>query len=162
MPFFIVPTSDIAEIRASAGILTGLIELDTLKEREVFCVNRVNPMEELALILVICLLGEGIAALLPVAFPASVISMVLLMFLLLCGAVKERQIQVTSKFLVANMGIFFVPAVVGTIEYAELLSRQLLPFVVIVLVTTPVVYGITAWTVQLLMRRMRKEDGQDD
>lgn len=162
MPFFIVPTSDIAEIRALAGILTGLIELDTLKEREVFCVNRVNPMEELALILVICLLGEGIAALLPVAFPASVISMVLLMLLLLCGAVKERQIQVTSKFLVANMGIFFVPAVVGTIEYAELLSRQLLPFVVIVLVTTPVVYGITAWTVQLLMRWMRKEDGQDD
>lgn len=162
MPFFIVPTSDIAEIRALAGILTGLIELDILKEREVFCVNRVNPMEELALILVICLLGEGIAALLPVAFPASVISMVLLMLLLLCGAVKERQIQVTSKFLVVNMGIFFVPAVVGTIEYAELLSRQLLPFVVIVLVTTPVVYGITAWTVQLLMRWMRKEDGQDD
>ena len=162
MPFFIVPTSDIAEIRALAGILTGLIELDTLKEREVFCMNRVNPMEELALILVICLLGEGIAALLPVAFPASVISMVLLMLLLLCGAVKERQIQVTSKFLVVNMGIFFVPAVVETIEYAELLSRQLLPFVVIVLVTTPVVYGITAWTVQLLMRWMRKEDGQDD
>ena len=159
MPFFIVPTSGIPKSRPTAGILTVLVELDKLKEREVFCVN---PMEELALILVICLLGEGIAALLPVAFPASVISMVLLMLLLLCGAVKERQIQVTSKFLVANMGIFFVPAVVGTIEYAELLSRQLLPFVVIVLVTTPVVYGITAWMVQLLMRWMRKEDGQDD
>lgn len=121
-----------------------------------------NLMEELALILVLCLLGEGIAALLPVAFPASVISMVLLMLLLLCGGVKERQIQVTSKFLVVNMGIFFVPSVVGTIEYAELLGRQLLPFVVIVLVTTPVIYGITAWAVQLLMRRTRKEDGRDD
>lgn len=159
MPFFKVPTSNTSETRPTAGILTVLIELDKLNQREVFCVN---PMEELALILVICLLGEGIAALLPVAFPASVISMVLLMLLLLCGAVKERQIQVTSKFLVANMGIFFVPAVVGTIEYAELLSRQLLPFVVIVLVTTPVVYGITAWTVQLLMRWMKKEDGRDD
>ena len=121
-----------------------------------------NLMEELALILVLCLLGEGIAALLPVAFPASVISMVLLTLLLLCGGVKERQIQVTSKFLVVNMGIFFVPSVVGTIEYTELLGRQLLPFVVIVLVTTPVVYGITAWAVQLLMRRTRKEDGRDD
>lgn len=159
MSFFCIPTNGTSETRPTAGILTVLIELDKLNQREVFCVN---PMEELALILVICLLGEGIAALLPVAFPASVISMVLLMLLLLCGAVKERQIQVTSKFLVANMGIFFVPAVVGTIEYAELLSRQLLPFVVIVLITTPVVYGITAWTVQLLMRWMKKEDGRDD
>lgn len=121
-----------------------------------------DAMEELALILVLCLAGEGIAALLPVSFPASVISMVLLILLLFSGAVKERQIQVTSKFLVANMGIFFVPAVVDTIEYAEMLSRQLLPFVVIILITTPVVYGITAWTVQLLIRRMRKERNRND
>ena len=44
-----------------------------------------NIMGELALIFGICLVGEGVAALLPVAFPASVISMVLLMVLLLTG-----------------------------------------------------------------------------
>lgn len=121
-----------------------------------------DAMEELALILALCLAGEGIAALLPVSFPASVISMILLMLLLFSGVVKERHIRLTSKFLMANMGIFFVPAVVGTIDYAEVLSRQLLPFAVIVLFTTPLVYGVTAWTVQLWIRRMRKERKRND
>ena len=103
--------------------------------------------------------SQGIEAVLPFPFPASVISMIVLMIFLLCGVVKERQIQVVSKFLVANMGIFFVPAVVGTMEYTQVLSRQLLPFVVIVAVTTPVVYGVTAWTVQLLMRSGKEGDG---
>jgi holin-like protein len=115
-------------------------------------------MGELTLIFAVCLLGEVAAALLPVAFPASVISMIVLMFFLLCGVVKERQIQVVAKFLVANMGIFFVPAVVGTMEYTQVLSRQLLPFLVMVAVTTPVVYGVTAWTVQLLMRGRKGEN----
>ena len=40
-------------------------------------------MLELGLILVICLAGEWVAALLPFAFPASVISMMLMLVLLL-------------------------------------------------------------------------------
>ena len=61
-----------------------------------------NIMGELALIFGICLVGEGVAALLPVTFPASVISMVLLMVLLLTGVVKDRHIQKVSHFLVTG------------------------------------------------------------
>lgn len=115
-------------------------------------------MMELGLIFGACLVGEAIAAILPVAFPASVISMVLLMLLLLCGVVKEGHISVVSKFLVANMGICFVPALVGVLEYWDVLKNQLISFAVLTLVTTPVVYAVTAWSVQLLMNlRKRKE-----
>ena len=72
-------------------------------------------LTELSLIFALCLAGEGIAALLPVAFPASVISMLLLMAL---------------------------------------------PFLAVTFLTTPVVYLAAAWTVQLLMRRSRKEAGR--
>lgn len=121
-----------------------------------------NIMSEIALILVICLTGEAVAALLPVAFPASVISMVLLMILLLCGAVKQRQIQLVADFFVVNMGLFFVPALVGILAYVDVLKRLLLPFVVVVALTTPIVYLVTGWTVQLLMRRMQKKGGGRD
>lgn len=121
-----------------------------------------NIMSEIALILVICLAGEAVAALLPVAFPASVISMVLLMILLLCGAVKQRQIQLVADFFVVNMGLFFVPALVGILAYVDVLKRLLLPFVVMVALTTPIVYLVTGWTVQLLMRRMQKKGGGRD
>ena len=129
-----------------------------------------NIMGELALIFGICLVGEGVAALLPVAFPASVISMVLLMVLLLTGVVKDRHIQTASHFLVANMAffflpsfvglLFFLPSFVGLLEHIELLKSQLVPLLLIIVLTTPVVYLITGWTVRLLMlrHRNRKED----
>ena len=119
-----------------------------------------NIMGELALIFGICLVGEGVAALLPVAFPASVISMVLLMVLLLTGVVKDRHIQKVSHFLVANMAFFFLPSFVGLLEHIELLKSQLVPLLLIIVLTTPVVYLITGWTVRLLMlrHRNRKED----
>ena len=99
-----------------------------------------NIMGELALIFGICLVGEGVAALLPVAFPASVISMVLLMVLLLTGVVKDRHIQTASHFLVANMAFFFLPSFVGLLEHIELLKSQLVPLLLIIVLTTPVVY----------------------
>ena len=119
-----------------------------------------NIMGELALIFGVCLVGEGVAALLPVAFPASVISMVLLMVLLLTGVVKDRHIQTASHFLVANMAFFFLPSFVGLLEHIELLKSQLVPLLLIIVLTTPVVYLITGWTVRLLMLRYRnrKED----
>ena len=117
-------------------------------------------MGELALIFGISLAGEGVAALLPVSFPASVISMILLMVLLLTGAVKERQIQSVSHFLIANMAFFFIPSLVGTMEHGAMLKSQAVPILVIVGLTTPVVYLVTGWTVRLLMlrHRNRKED----
>lgn len=118
-----------------------------------------NIMLELGLILAICLAGEWIAALLPCAFPASVISMVLLMLLLLTGIVKERMIQSVSKFLVVNMGLFFVPALVGTLQYVDVLKSQLFPFFIVTFLTTPLVYLAAAWSVQALMKLLvRKED----
>ncbi len=115
-------------------------------------------MLELGLILVVCLAGEWIAALLPFAFPASVISMILLMALLMTGIIKEQMIQTVSKFLVVNMGLFFVPALVGTLQYVDVLKTQILPFLAVTFLTTPVVYLAAAWSVQLLMKAMGKKE----
>ena len=86
--------------------------------------------------------------------------MVLLMVLLLTGVVKDRHIQTASHFLVANMAFFFLPSFVGLLEHIELLKSQLVPLLLIIVLTTPVVYLITGWTVRLLMlrHRNRKED----
>ena len=117
-------------------------------------------MGELALIFSICLVGEGVAAILPVAFPASVISMMLLMVLLLTGTIKDRHIERVTHFLVANMAFFFLPSFVGLLEHTELLKSRIIPLLIIVVATTPAVYLVTAWTVRLLMLR-RREKGRE-
>ena len=118
-------------------------------------------MLELGLILLVCLAGEWVAALLPFAFPASVISMVLLMLLLMTGVIKEKMISAAAKFFVVNMGLFFVPALVGTLQYTDVLKTALLPFLAVTFLTTPVVYLVSAWSVQLLMKALgKKEDAK--
>lgn len=117
-------------------------------------------MGELAIIFGLCLAAEGIAALLPFPFPASVISMVLLLILLLAGVVKERHIGQACNFFVNHMAFFFLPPCVGILEYFDVLSSCLVPFLLIAVLTTPLVYLVTAWVIQLLMK-LRKESIHD-
>ena len=119
-----------------------------------------SVIAELALIFGICLVGEGIAALLPFEFPASVIGLILLLVLLFTGILKTRHIQRVTEFFMANMAFVFVPACVSMMEQFDLIRPQLFAFLGICLLTTPLVYCTTAWTVQAIMAlRARKRKG---
>ena len=115
-----------------------------------------NVMGELALIFGISLVGEGVAALLPMSFPASVISMVLLMVLLLTGVLKERQIQSVSHFLIANMAFFFLPAGVSVINYFDVLGRSAVALVLVCLLSTVITFGATALSIRFTLRLLER------
>ena len=121
-----------------------------------------NIMAELAIIFGVCLLAEGIAAILPVAFPASVISLILLLLLLLSGIIKDRHIGRVSRFFVGNMAFFFVPPCVGILEHISTLAACLIPFLIIAILTTPLVYCATAWTIQLMLAARRRKEARHD
>lgn len=114
-----------------------------------------NIMGQITIICAVCLVSEGVAALIPVAFPASVIALLLLMFLLFTRIIKPEHIKDLSAFLVANMAFFFLPSCVGVIEHAPVILRQLAPFLLISFLTTPLIYFVTGWTVQWLIRRSK-------
>lgn len=119
-----------------------------------------NIMGQLAILFGVCLAAEGIAAVLPVAFPASVIGMLLLLALLLCRGVREHHIDRACGFFTDNMSFFFVAPCVGLLKHIDTLMECLIPFVIISLVTTPIVYFATAWTIQLVMALRRKKGGK--
>ena len=108
---------------------------------------------EIAIVFGICLVCEGIVSLLPFTFPASVLSMLVLLALLLTGVLKQRHISRVSGFFVGNMAFFFLPSCVGLLEH-----WVLLPFFAVAVLTTPLVYAATAWTIQLLMARQRRKE----
>ena len=119
-------------------------------------------MSQLAVIFGVCLVSEGISALLPFRCPASVISMMLLLVLLLTGIVKDRHIDKASNFFVSNMSFFFVAPCVSVMEHIPKLMDCLLPFLFISVITTPIVYCATAWSTQLLMNLVDKKEVQHD
>lgn len=118
-------------------------------------------MGEIAVIFGICLVSEGISALLPIPFPASVLSMLILLVLLLSGVVQDRHIRRTCGFFTSNMAFFFIPPCVGILEHVSTLSAVLIPFLLISIITTPLVYLVTAWVIQLMMRGQNRRASHD-
>ena len=119
-------------------------------------------MGEIAIIFGISLVSEGISALLPIPFPASVISMLILLGLLLSGTVKDRHIRRTCGFFTSNMAFFFLPPCVGILEHVGTLSSVLLPFLLICIITTPLVYLVTAWVIQGMMKLQARKAVRHD
>ena len=89
---------------------------------------------------------------LPFAFPASVISLLLLLVLLLVKALKAGHIQNVADFLTGNMGFFFLPATVSIMNYVDTIFENFVICVVSMLTT----FAATAGTVVLTRRLMRR------
>ena len=111
---------------------------------------------QIAIIFTICWISQIVEAILPFPFPASVIGMVLLLILLLVRALKVDHIREKSDFLLSNMAFFFIPAGVSIINYFDILASNLIPLLVICLVTTVLVFGATALSIKLTLRLMER------
>ena len=50
----------------------------------------------------------------------------------------------------------------GTLEYLDVLKLQAIPFLVVTLVSTPVVYAVTAWSIRLFMKMLGGKEADHD
>lgn len=116
-------------------------------------------LKELLILLLICLIGEGIALILPFAFPSSVLSMLLLFILLLTGVLKLAQIEDVTTFLSRNMAFFFIPAGVEILENYKPVADVILPLLCVLVLTTVITFAVTAGTVGLCLKVQRRKGG---
>ena len=103
----------------------------------VFSVN-MKIIKQIGIVFSVCWLSVLAEKILPFAFPASVIGMILLFICLLSGALKIEHIQEKSDFLLENMAFFFIPAGVSIINYFDVLKSTWLQLIVICVVSTVV------------------------
>lgn len=120
-----------------------------------------KALNQLAIILLILLASNFISSLLPFPFPASVLGMIILLILLSFKIIKIEDIEISSNFLLDNMAFFFIPAGVGLINSLTILQQYGILFIGIMLFTTIIVMGVTAWTVEFLIKRKQENDKLD-
>ena len=109
-------------------------------------------IRQIGIIFTVCWLSILVEKILPFAFPASVIGMILLFICLLTGVLKIEHIQEKADFLLENMAFFFVPAGVSIINYFDVLKSTWIQLVVICVISTVVTFAVTAWSVKLTVR----------
>ena len=113
-------------------------------------------LRQLLIILFMCFLGEFCNRVLHVPLPGSIIGMILLFICLLTGIIKLSMIEEITKFLLDHLAFFFIPAGVGLLAYTGILKANLIPLLVICIVTTFLVMIVTGCTMELVKRRSRR------
>lgn len=114
---------------------------------------------QIALVFGVYWLSQCIEAVLPFSFPASVISLILLLVLLLTGIVKVDHVREKSDFLLGNLGFFFVPVSVGIMNYAQLIWENAAAFFTVCVVSMVLTYGATVGAVRLTQKLLEKRKG---
>ena len=87
-------------------------------------------------ILLFYFLGEMLSLLLHGFIPGSVLGMILLFVCLYLRIVKPDNVKGVATVITKNMAVFFVPAGVGLMAYAELLSKSLFTILAAIAVST--------------------------
>lgn len=115
----------------------------------------------LALILGISFLGELLNHLIPLPIPGSIYGLVLMFIALCVKLIPEEAIHSTGTFLIEIMPVMFIPAAVALMESWDLLESMLMPVLVIIVVSTFVVMGVSGLVTQAAIRHGKKEGKKD-
>lgn len=98
------------------------------------------------------LVGQWLAPLLPIALPAPLIGMLLLLMALVINGKTPAGLDFAAKPLLGHMSLLFVPAILGIWHYQELIRSNWLALSLAVVVTTIVALAVTAWLMEKIQR----------
>lgn len=100
---------------------------------------------------VIMLVSNGIAGLLPIPIPASVIGLVLLFTLLCMKVVKLEQVESLGAALTSLIGFLFVPSGISVMNSLGVMEKYGLLIVFVILLATVILLGATGLFSQMIL-----------
>ena len=109
-------------------------------------------LRQFMLLLILYFIGNLIQTALHIPIPGSVLGLLLLFLGLYFKWISLGRIEEIGEFLLNHMAFLFVPAGVGLMAAFSLIEGKWMALLCIVLVSTLVVWIVTAYTVVLLRR----------
>ena len=107
---------------------------------------------ELAVLLVLFLLGGQLAVWFGWPIPGGAMGLALLLVLFASGILKPAMLQLGAGWLMAEMLLFFIPALMSLLDYGSLLRDEGWRILLVIAVSTLLVMVVTAVTVELVCR----------
>lgn len=114
---------------------------------------------EAIIILGIYLLGELISSVLSLPIPGNILGMIILLALLCTKIIKLEQIETVSNFLLDHLAFFFIPAGVGLMSSVGIIKDTWLKLIIVCILTTIIIIGVTGTIVQLIKKRSKNIGG---
>ena len=113
---------------------------------------------ELIALLAIYLLGCQLAVWLTLPIPGGVVGLGLLLATFASGLIKPAALQLGAGVLMAELLLFFIPALMSLLDYGGLLRNDGWRILLVIGLSTLAVMLVTAFTVELVCRwKLRHE-----
>ena len=107
--------------------------------------------------------AEVLSKVIPLAIPASIYGLVIMLVLLCTRIVKLDHVEQTADFMVKIMPVMFVPPGVAMMVYWEIIRDNFFIIFFVNIVTTVLVMAVTGLVAQAIMRRQKKgKEGDAD
>ena len=120
-------------------------------------------MKQIGVISTIAFIAELLYYVLPLPIPASVYGMAILFLSLCLGIIKIEMVEDVADWILSVMPIFFIAPTVGLIEAFGDIKGQVIPLVLICLISTVIVTSVTGLLAQAIIRlRKEKKGGKEN
>ena len=114
---------------------------------------------QICLLVLFSLLGQALAQVLGLPVPGGVIGMALVLLLLATRRLRVRNVHRGASWLLGEMLLFFVPAVMSLLDHREFLGLLGLKLLAVIVLGTALVMSGTALTIDLCYRWMNRHAG---
>ncbi|CRK82735.1 CidA/LrgA family protein [Neobacillus massiliamazoniensis] len=102
-------------------------------------------------------LGAALKEVIPLPIPASMYGLCLLFLALCCKIIKLEWVEKGANWLMAELLLFFIPSAVGIVNYNDIFSLQGAEIIVLIVISTIIVMGMTALVAEKITGRKRSE-----
>ena len=119
-------------------------------------------LKQFLIILAISFIGEILKYIVPLPIPASIYGMVIMFICLQTKILKLADAKSVGKFLIEIMPVMFIPAGVGLMSSWGTLKPVLVPVSVITVVVIITVMLASGWVSQLIIRRDKKKETENE
>jgi holin-like protein len=123
---------------------------------------RSSRLLQILLLLGFWLLGELVCRGLRLPVPGAIVGLFLLIALLATGRVSILTVRKGARWFIAEMLLFFVPAVLAVLDHRELLGMLGLKILAVILLGTLTVMVVTAATIDICYRFGAARGGEAD
>ncbi len=121
--------------------------------------NAMKYLKQFTIILFVSFLGELLHLVIPLPIPASVYGLVLMLLALCFGILHLEQVKAAADFLIEIMPVMFIPAAVDS---WSALQPIFVPVVLITILTTIIVMGVTGQVTQCMIRRTQRKKSRKE
>ena len=117
-------------------------------------------VKQIGIIMGITLAGEVLNHMVPLPVPAGVYGLFIMLAALMCGSVKLESVEGSGNFLMDTMTMMFIPATVVIVECIGEVRAVLVPFLIIIGISTLLVMAVTGCMAQWVMGRKHQGEEQ--